>query len=42
MERLGPDGRLDTAYLVGNIADVPDVRADVLADKVEEELRSGR
>jgi hypothetical protein len=43
VERLDSEGRLDTAYLVGNIRDVPDVRADILADKVEEEMmRAGR
>jgi hypothetical protein len=41
IERLDREGRLDTAYLVGNIRDVPDAPAELLAQKVDEALQRG-
>jgi hypothetical protein len=42
VERLDGEGRLDTAYLVGNIMDVPDVPTELLVEKVEGTLLQGQ
>lgn len=42
VERLGSDGRLDTAYFIGNVLDIPDVPAQALADRVEAALLRGQ
>jgi len=42
VERLGVDGRLEAAYLVGDIRDVPDAPAEEVARKVDAELRAQR
>jgi hypothetical protein len=41
VERVDAEGRLDTAYLVGNIMDVPDVPTELLVEKVEGALLRG-